>query len=470
MKPNASFNLKLMKLVGRHALFAAALLSGWSAWAATTSPPNLIVILTDDQGYHDVGFNGCKDIPTPNLDSIASNGVCFTSGYIASALSSPSRAGLLTGRYPQRFGYERDQEWQPNNPNAGLPLSETTLADVLGKAGYETGFIGKWHLGFNPAMNPLKRGFGEFFGFLGAGHRYEPDELVIDQTRKVKSEYDSWRLWLTRNYELVKTTNYVTDELSDEAVRFVVRHKDNPFFLLLSYNAPHDPLQAPEKYLSRFPKIQGIHRRTYAAMMSAVDDGVGAVLAELRRQGLVEQTLVVYLSASGGALDWNSSDNFPLRGAKGSPWEGGWRVPFTMQWPGHLPKGMFFDQPVLSLDIFATITALANAPVNPEVPLDGVNLVPYLTGLKTGAPHDSVYMRIAERGGYAVRSGEYKLVVPSTDKPAELYNLSRDISECNNLAAAKPEAMQELVKKYAGWRQAMTPVESSGKTSSPDGQ
>jgi arylsulfatase A-like enzyme len=185
---------------------------------------------------------------------------------------------------------------------------------------------------------------------------------------------------------------------------------------------------------------------------------------------LAEQTLIVYLSASGGALDWNSSDNFPLRGSKGSPWEGGWRVPFIMQWPGHLPKGLAYDHPVLSLDIFTTITALASAPVNPEVPLDGVNLVPFLTGQKTGAPHDSVCMRIAESGGHAVRSGEYKLIVPSTDKPAELYNLSQDISECNNLAATKPGVIQELVKKYADWRQAMTPAESSGKTSRPDRQ
>jgi arylsulfatase A-like enzyme len=444
-----------MKPADYIALFAMVTVSGFTALGEPVSPPNLIIILTEDQGYHDVGFNGCKDIPTPNLDSIASNGVRFTSGYVASPLSSPSRAGLLTGRYPERFGYESDQAWQPNNPGSGLPMTETTLADVLGKAGYETGIIGKWHLGSNPAMHPLKRGFKEFFGFLGAGHRYFPEELTIDETRKAKTEYDSWLLWIMRNDEPVQMTNYLTDEFSDEAVRFIARHKEKPFFLLLAYNAPHDPQEATEKYLSRFPQILGSHRRTYAAMMSAVDYGVGSVLAELRKYGLEQQTLVVYLSASGGALDANSSDNYPLRGSREGVWEGGWRVPFAMQWPGHLPKGMVYGQPVLSLDIFATIATLANAPINPERPLDGVNLVPYLTGLKTGAPHDAIYLRIPYRGAFAVRSGEYKLVVPATDQAAELYNIARDISECKNLADEQPEVIKELEKKHAAWSQRM---------------
>ena len=436
------------------------------AFGRSVSPPNLIVILTDDQGYHDVGFNGCRDIPTPNLDSIASNGVRFASGYIASTLSSPSRAGLLTGRYPERFGFEHDTQWQPNNLDAGLPPAETTLADALGRAGYETGMIGKWHLGYSPATHPLKRGFHEFFGFLAGGHRYLPEEFTIDEPRKAKSEDDHWHLWLMRNYQPVKTTNYLTDELSDEAVRFIARHQAKPFFLLLAYNAPHGPLEVTanglpavtEKYLRKFPKILGPHRRAYAAMMSALDSGVGRILAELRKDHLAEQTMVVYLSASGGALDENSSDNYPLRGSKSYPWEGGWRVPFAMQWPGHLPKGTVYGQPVLSLDIFATITALAEAPINPAVPLDGVNLVPYLTGSKTGSPHETIFLRMPDRGSFAVRSGDYKLVVPATGQAAELYNLNTDISEINNLAAEKPEIVNELKQKHDLWsRQMMSP-------------
>ena len=464
MKPYPTAPFEAVKSTHRIASFVCALVSVFNTSGAPTAPPNLIIILTDDQGYHDVGFNGCTDIPTPNLDSIASNGVRFTSGYVSSALSSPGRAGLLTGRYPERFGYERNPTWPLNNSDSGLPLTETTLADSLGQVGYETGMIGKWHLGSQPAMHPLKRGFKEFFGFLGAGHRYLPEGLTLEDAHQAKTEYDTWLLWILRNREPVRTTNYLTDEFSDEAVRFIARQKDQPFFLLLSYNAPHDPLEAPEKYTNRFPKILGPHRRTYAAMMSAVDDGVGSILAELRKAGLTERTLVVYLSAGGGALEMNSSDSYPWRGAKSSLWEGGWRVPLAMQWPGHLPKGMVYDRPVLSLDIFATIAALANVPISPERPLDGVNLIPYLTGLKPGAPHDALYLRIPERTGFAVRSGDYKLVSLNTNQPAELYDLSRDISETKNLADQKPEVVRELEKKYADWSQRMMPPTALGTT------
>lgn len=444
------------------AILAWMMTAGWTALGAPTASPNLLLILTEAQGYHDVGFNGCQDIPTPNLDAIASNGVRFTSGYVSSPLSAPGCAGLLTGRYQERFGYEHDPEWQPNNPGAGLPLTETTLADVLGQAGYATGMVGKWHLGCSPALQPLQRGFKEFFGFLGAGHRYLPEELTLDDLRKAKTEDESWRLWLMRNHEPVKTTNYLTDEFSAEAVHFVARHKDQPFFLLVAYNAPHAPLEATEMYSNRFPNIKGPHRRTYAAMVSAVDDGVGRVLAELRKDGLEERTLVVYLSGSGGALDANSSDNYPLRGSKDDPWEGGWRVPFAMQWPGHLPKGLAYDQPVLSLDIFATIAALANAPSNPGTPLDGVNLLPYLDGRQAGAPHDAIYLRMPGRGAFAVRSGDYKLVVPARDHAAELFNVASDIAETKDLAAANPEVMQELQRKRAAWTQQMMSPSSLG--------
>ena len=443
-----------MKPANYLARLALVVFFGFSAFAA---PPNLIIILTDDQGYHDVGFNGSKDIPTPNLDSIASNGVRFTSGYAAASQSSTSRAGLLVGRYPERFGVERELIWQPSGSVSGLPATEITLADALGKVGYHSGLIGKWHLGNAPAQHPLKRGFDEFYGFLGAGHYNFPEALTIEETAKAKTDDDSYRLLITRNYDPVKTSNYLTDEFSDEAVRFIQRNREKPFFLCLAYNAPRSPLEATNKYLARFPKIQAPRRRTYAAMMSAVDDGVGRVLAQLRANGLAEQTLVVYLSANGGALELNSSDNYPLRGARYSPWEGGWRVPFAMQWPGHLPSGMTYDQPVSSLDIFATIAALADAPTNPERPLDGVNLLPYLTGQKTGAPHDAIFLRVLDRDAYAVRSGDFKLVVIGTNQPAQLFNLAQDISETKNLADTAPEVLQALEKKRAAWTQEMLP-------------
>lgn len=424
-----------------------------------TAPPNLIIILTDDQGYADVGFNGCKDIPTPNIDSIAKNGVRFTSGYVSYSVCSPSRAGLLTGRYEQRFGHERNPRFEPGNRVAGLPLGESTIADVLGKSGYKSGAIGKWHLGAHPDLHPLKRGFDEFFGILGGGHRYFPEELTIKKTENAKNEEDSYRLWIERNHEPVTTTQYLTDEFSNEAVRFVERHQKQPFFLYLAYNAPHAPMQATEKYLSRFPGIKNLKRRTYAAMVSAVDDGVGKLLGKLRELGIEENTLVFFLSDNGGPLEHNGSNNAPLRGAKGSALEGGWRVPFAMQWPGRVPKGKVYDHPVISLDILATIASLASAPVDAARPLDGVNLLPYLNGEKDGPPHDAIYLRMHDKGAFAVRSGDFKLLMQSRESTAELFNLTTDVSEGKNVAASNPEKMKELEKRLAEWNaQLIAPV------------
>ena len=419
--------------------------------------PNLIVILTDDQGYGDVGFNGCKDIPTPNIDSIARNGVQFTSGYVSFPVCSPSRAGLLTGRYEQRFGHERNPRFEPGNRQSGLPLSETTLADTLGKVGYRSGIIGKWHLGAHPDLHPLRRGFNEFYGLLGGGHRYLPEELTIKDSRDAHNEADSYRLWIERDHEPVRTTQYLTDEFSDEAVHFVARNKDQPFFLYLAYNAPHGPLQATEKYLSRFAGIADPRRRTYAAMVSAVDDGVGRVLAELRRQGIEDNTLVFFLSDNGGPTADNASSNAPLRGNKSDPWEGGIRVPFAAQWPGHLPEGVKYDQPVISLDIFATIAALAGAPANPERPLDGVDLLPYVTGTRSGPPHEAIYLRKFDQGTYAVRRGDYKLVIPKQGVPAQLFNLTQDIRESRNIAPNETGVVAELEKLRAAWSAQLVP-------------
>lgn len=423
-------------------------------------PPNLIVIMTDDQGYNDVGFNGGTVIPTPHLDSIARNGVRFTDGYVAYAVCSPSRAAFLTGRYGQRFGYERNPRYQPGNPRSGLALTETTLADALKAVNYRTGLVGKWHLGAHPDLHPLKRGFDEFFGHLGGGHRYLPEELTIeDHTQAGNDEGKSYRTWIHRNHTPVKTTEYLTDEFTNAAVDFIGRHQAAPFFLFLSYNAPHAPLQATEKYLQRFAHLKDERRRTYAAMVSAVDDGVGRVLEELKRHSLSEDTLIFFLSDNGGPTADNASNNKPLRGNKGSPWEGGIRVPFAAQWPGKIPAGTVFQHPVISMDIFATIAALAKAPLSAERPLDGVNLLPFLTGARAGAPHEMLFLRMFDRGIYAVRAGPYKLVIPGAGAPAELYHLRRDIGEAQNIAAAHPEIVADLQARRAVWEaQLIKPV------------
>lgn len=418
---------------------------------AASRPPNLIVILTDDQGYADVGFNGCRDIPTPGIDSIASNGVKFTNGYVSFCVCSPSRAGLLTGRYQQRFGHERNPRFEPESTTSGLPPSETTIADALGKAGYKNGVIGKWHLGANEVFHPLKRGFHEFYGHRGGGHRYFPEDLTIKNPHDAKTEEASYRLWIERGFEPVKTNQYLTDEFSDEALRFVERHQSEPFFLYLAYNAPHAPLEATEKYLSRFTGIKDPRRRTYAAMVSAVDDGVGRLLAKLRELEIEEDTIVFFLSDNGGPETDNASDNGPLRGGKSDPWEGGFRVPFAAQWPGTIPKGMIYEKPVISLDIFATIAALSGAKTDPARPLDGVNLMPFLTGENRAAPHETIFLRKFDQGAFAVRQGNDKLVIPKSGEKAQLYDLESDIGETRDLADGQPARLQEMDKLRREW-------------------
>lgn len=434
--------------------------------AAREGPPNLIVIMTDDQGYADVGFNGCKDIWTPHMDSIAANGVKFTDGYVSFSVCSPSRAGFLTGRYEQRFGHERNPLWKPGSRETGLPMSETTLADSLGKVGYQSGLIGKWHLGCHPDLHPLKRGFNEFFGHLGGGHRYFPEELTLKNTEQAKNESDSYKLWIMRGQTPVKTTKYLTDEFSDEAVSFIERHKAGPFFLYLAYNAPHSPLQASAKYLARFPEIKNEKRRTYAAMVSAVDDGVGQVLTKLRELGIEENTLVVFLSDNGGPFD-NASSNMPLRGGKGSPFEGGIRVPFAAQWPGRIPKGLVYQKPVISLDIFATIAAQADVPADPARPLDGVNLIPYLSGENRGTPHEALYLRMFDKGAYMVRESDFKLVIQQKGGKPELYNLKQDVGERNNMAATDSKKLAELDEKRAAWDAQLIPPVFEGLKTDP---
>jgi RNA polymerase sigma factor (sigma-70 family) len=270
--------------------------------APAAQNPNVIVIVADDLGYADVGFNGCKDIPTPNIDRIAKAGVVFSSGHVSFGVCSPSRAGFLTGRYQYRFGYERNPLYVPADSTMGLPLSEETMADVLGRSGYNSMLVGKWHLGAHKSLHPLKRGFNEFFGFLGGGHQYFPDKWTIQNPEDANGEGESYRTKLNRNYTPVEETEYLTDAFSREAVSFVERNKTKPFFLYLAYNAPHNPAQATEKYLNRFENIKNPKRRTYAAMVSAVDDGVGNLLNKLTETGVIDNTIIVFISDNGGTI------------------------------------------------------------------------------------------------------------------------------------------------------------------------
>lgn len=404
--------------------------------------PNVVVIVSDDQGYADVGYQGCKDIPTPHIDSMAKNGVRFTNGYVSCPVCSPTRAGLITGRYQQRFGHEFNTGPPPGSLRefVGLPLTETTLADLMKKAGYVTGAVGKWHLGMQPKYHPFKRGFDGFFGFQHGGHSYL--KLAPDKYNPIQ-----------KGTEPVHEKEYLTDAFSREAVAFIERHRDEPFFLYLAYNAVHTPLQATEKYLSRFANIENKKRQTYAAMLSAMDDGIGAILKTLREHGLEQDTLVFFFSDNGGPTA-NTSRNDPLRGTKGTMYEGGIRVPFLMQWPRRVSGGKTYEKPVIALDVLPTAIAAAGGQLPADRPIDGVDLLPYVTGEKKAAPHDTLFWRSGDR--YAVRSGNWKLVKPRAGG-TELYDLSNDIGESKNLAEEKPAVVAQLNKALAEWEKDMVP-------------
>lgn len=441
---NANRNVLLVVMAG--ALAGPGLLP-----AGAEAPPNCIVILADDLGYADVGFHGCRDIPTPHIDSIAENGVQCSSAYVTYSVCAPSRAGFITGRYQGRFGFGRNPQYRPNDPNMGLPQDEQTIATVLKAAGYTSGIIGKWHLGAHKSNHPLNRGFDYFYGHLGGGHQYFPEMLTIKDSYSINDEYKSYRTWILRNHEPVKTAKYLTDEFSDEAVGFIERNKEKPFFLFLAYNAPHAPMQAPQEVIERFADIDFEKRRIYAAMVSVMDEGIGRVLSKVKELGLEENTLIFFLSDNGGPTNANASDNSPLRGQKSDVWEGGFRVPFAVQWPGTLPAGAVYDNPVSSLDIFATIAALADAPTDPERPLDGVNLIPYLTAADSGTPHGTIYLRKFDQDRYAVRQGDYKLVIPDLDAAPLLFNLAEDIGEKENIADSMPEKTGQLDALRKEW-------------------
>jgi arylsulfatase A-like enzyme len=418
--------------------------------------PNLIVIMTDDMGYADVGFNGCKDIPTPNIDSIAYNGAHIVNGYVSFPVCGPSRAGFITGRYQDRFGFTTNPTIDPTNDIAGLPLDEKTIAEVLHKEGYKSAIVGKWHLGTHPNFHPLKRGFDYFYGFLSGGHNYFMNQLTIENLENVKSKWAWYKTKLRENHKTLEfedyKTDYLTDELSEAGLRFINKQAENnqSFFLFLAYNAPHTPMHATEKYLSRFPDIEDKKRKTYAAMVSAVDDGVGNVLRTLKDNGIEENTLIVFLSDNGGAHN-NASQNTPLRGTKGSVYEGGLRVPFAMQWKGVIPANTRYEESVSSLDIMASIVDILDIKTNPKKPLDGVNIIPYLTGKKKGAPHEYLFWRKWEQNAMAAINADYKLLKVKKNAETEFYNLKKDVSEKENIKGSNSKKVQEIQKEWDKW-------------------
>ncbi len=424
--------------------------------AETVKPsqrPNVLVIVADDLGYSDVGFQGSKDIPTPHLDRLAATSVRCTNGYVSHPFCSPTRAGIMTGRYQHRFGHENNPVWLPEDTKQGLPLNQITLPELMQKAGYTTGAVGKWHLGAHPQFHPMKRGFAEYFGVLGGGHIYFPND-------KGGAEYT---IPLNRNGVDEPQKKYLTEQFGDEANAFIQRHaaQEKPWLLYLAFNAPHTPLQAPESWLEKLTSITDKSRRTYAAMVCALDAAVGQVLDQLETTKQRQNTLIFFISDNGGPnlagkSGTNFTDNSPLRGAKGMVYEGGIRVPFLVSWPEKLQPGTY-DQPVTSLDILPTAVTLAGGEIPQDRIIDGVNLIPFLSKEKSSAPHDTLFWRThGPKGNHAIRQGNWKLVQLIGGK-AQLYDLSTDVGESKDLAAEKPEMVTQLTSAIEEWGKGTVP-------------
>jgi arylsulfatase A-like enzyme len=412
-----------------------------SAAFAADKKPNVLIFLSDDVGWAEYGFQGNKQIPTPNIDSIAKNGVRFTQGYVAATYCSPTRAGLMTGRYPTRFGHE----FNSVAARGGLSLKETTIAERFRELGYATCAVGKWHLGGKPEYRPMARGFDEFYGTLANTPFFHPtqfvDSRISPDVRKVEDP-----------------DFYTTDAYADRAVDWLdKREKDRPWLLYVPFNAQHAPLQAPEKYLDRFKDIEDEKRRTFAAIMYATDEAVGKILGKVRDRGEEENTLVFFFSDNGGPTGQTTSSNVPLHGFKSTTWEGGTRIPFCCQWKGKLPAGKTYENPIIQLDILPTALAAAGVEAKPEWKLDGVNLLPYLTGEEKGRPHETLYWRYGDQ--WAVRHGDWKLVAGNggDKKNGELYNLAEDISESKNLAADMADKARELKSLWDAWNAEQAP-------------
>lgn len=408
--------------------------------AADNVRPNVLVIVSDDQGYADVGFHGSSEVPTPNLDSLAKGGVVCTNGYASHPFCSPTRAGLLTGRYQARFGHEYNPVYDPLDDKEGLPLGERLLPQYFLDAGYKTGWIGKWHLGASPAHVPWERGFVETFGFIGGGHAFtnwKPNER-------------QYTLPLTKNSQTQREVpEHLTLAFGQEAAEFVNRHQTQPWFLYLAFNAPHTPHQPTAEREQKFSKVENAQRRKYLAQISLLDDAIGMVTKALDRSGQSQRTLVFFFSDNGGPTK-NGANNGKLRGQKGQVYEGGVRVPFVMRWPDKIVPMSTYGAAVSSLDVMATSLAAAGINMPSDKKYDSVNLLPHIKNEITNDPHPALFWRAANGKSLAVRQGDWKLVRYG-GQPDELYNLADDASESNNLATTRQDMSQALDRSLNGW-------------------
>lgn len=461
----------------------------------STPRPNIVILLADDLGKTDISLYGNPYIKTPNIDAIGEQGVTFDEGYITSPICSPSRAGLMTGRYQQRYGFELHvHERYPNNRleyyvykhfiastgdwrvadsediavprtedmiKQGLPPTEFALPELLRLRGYRSAVIGKWHLGYNPTAKPLARGFDYHYGFYEAFSLFAPtdDPNIAESRHEYFSDKMIWKKGRSGNCAIVRNDSvlderaYLTDRLADEACQWLRDNHRQPFLLYVPFSAPHTPFQAPKSYVDELAHFKNHNRQVYYAMIRSLDEGVGRITATLRELGLEENTLVFFLSDNGGATYTHATTNAPLRGGKLSNFEGGINVPFMLRWKGVLPEGSRYSRPVSSLDIFATSIALARVPLPDDRPYDGVNLLPYLLGERQGDPHAALYWRSIYHK--ALRRGNWKLLADEKAGYNLLFRLDKDKEEHWDVAALYPDTLAALQAELARWEQGL---------------
>jgi arylsulfatase A-like enzyme len=402
-----------------------------------------VLLFSDDLGYGDLSLHGSKKIPTPHIDALGKQGVRLSNAYVTAASCSPSRAGLMSGRYQQRFGFEFNTAGGAitHRLHRGLDPSVVTMADVLKQAGYVTGMFGKWHLGTQPQFHPQARGFDEFYGFLAGAHSFFP--------AKASQPFHST---IMRDKSPLIEPEYLTDAIARETVDFIGVNQDKPFFAYVPFNAVHTPIEATKKYQDRFPDETDQTKRDYYAMTSALDDAVGSIVAAINKHGLSENTLVIFVNDNGGPIYTGVQSNGPLKLGKLFLFEGGIRVPMVIKLPGKFQPDTIYDQPTSTLDLFPTICAAAGIKVPSGINLDGVDLTPFVNGQSTGAPHETLFW--SNGPNIAVRQGNWKLV-KSYDN-TWLFDLASDIGESKNLAEAKPETVEQLEQAYQEWRSQMS--------------
>ena len=418
------------------ALFFGCILTLLSCSSINDSKPNIIIILADDAGYSDFGFMGSDEIKTPNLDQLALDGVTFNNAYVSASVCSPSRAGLLTGMYQQRFGHECNLDSDVNN---SFDPNQITIAEALKTEGYTTGLIGKWHLGDKTQNHPLKNGFDYFWGFISGARNYfyNPNEVNRKSIRNV-----------VENYSQTKFEGYLTDVLGKKAISFIDKNNqsNNPFFLFLSFNAPHTPMQAKEEVLQKFKDNP---RKVYASMMWSMDEAIGNVIDALKENNQYDNTIIYFLSDNGAAMSNNASP-FPYKGWKGNQYEGGIKTPMIMTWKNKIKSNTQFDGFISALDIFKTSLEVSNVNDELMVNADGKNIMNYLND--NIIQNENLFWRKDKMA--TVRSGNYKLV-RLNDTSTVLYNIENNFFEDLDLKLIEPSIHDSLFKLLLAWEDRM---------------